>query len=135
MMKVVTVLAIVACMSISCTKTFNPPQQVADANERSTNTVSSPLEKKFVVNGTDTVLLRMVMEPAVVCYSYGRGEAPKPCDIWIDFTCTLSKPIGAYVMVDVQKTNTTGVTDPGLEGSETEAGIVFNIAPNTTKFT
>ncbi len=99
------------------------------------STETSPIEAKFVVNGHDTVVLRLVMSPALVCYSYRNGETPRPCNIFIEFTCTLSQPVNGYVKVDVQRTNMVGMNDPKLVGSENQSGVSFNIAPNTTKYT
>jgi hypothetical protein len=88
-----------------------------------------------VINGYDTVVLKMVMEPVLSCGSYRQGETPKPCDIFINFNCTLSQPVDGYVAVDIIKKNTSGPTYPALEGGESEAGLTLNIAPNTTRFT
>lgn len=134
MNKTLTILVTVCLLAISCRKAVDAPPAAEYPKLRSTSSVSAPLESKFLVNGEE-VILQMVMEPALVCQSYRNGETPKPCHIFIDFTCTLSKAINGYVTVEVQKTNREEAEDGKLEGAGTGDGIAFNIAPNTTKFT
>jgi hypothetical protein len=135
MNKILTVVATVCLLAISCRKAIDGPAPADLPILRSTNSVSAPLEKRFMVNARDTVILKLVMEPVVICYSYNTGETPKPCDIFIVFTCTLSQPVNGYVKVDIQQKNQIAFTDPKPEGVKNEAAIVFNITPNTTKFT
>ncbi len=74
------------------------------------------------------------MEPELTCYSYKNGETPKPCNIFIRFTCTLSKPVNGNVKVDVQKTNLVEPAGRKIQGLETQNGLAFDMAPNTTRF-
>lgn len=133
MNKILTVLVTVCLLAVSCRKAIDTPPSAESPKLRSTNTASAPLESKFLVNGEE-VILKIVMEPALVCESYRNGETPKPCNIFVDFTCTLSQPVNGYVTAEVQKTNREAA-DSKLEGAETSEGIAFNIAPNTTKIT
>lgn len=134
MKKILTILVTVCILVISCRKAIDTPLTAEDPKLRSTSSVSAPLEKKFLVNGEE-VILKMFMEPALVCESYRNGETPKPCNIFIEFTFTLSKPINGHVSVAVQKTNKEEAEDHKLEGARTHESVAFNIAPNTTKFT
>lgn len=133
-MKIVALLVTVFFLAVSCRKAIDTPLAAENPNYRSISNESSRIEKKFVVNGQE-IILKMILVPAVVCHSYSRGEAQKPCDIFIDLTCTLSQPVNGYVTVQVQKKNTIGPGEPEPKGSKNEASVVLNIAPNTTKFT
>ncbi|MDB5209721.1 MAG: hypothetical protein JWQ30_548 [Sediminibacterium sp.] len=135
MKKIATTLVLVSIITISCQKAIDTQPQPKALELKTMSTETSPIEAKFVVNGHDTVVLQLVMSPALVCYSYRNGETPKPCNIFIEFTCTLSQPVNGYVKVDVQRTNIIGTNDPKPSGSENTAGVSFNIAPNTTRYT
>jgi hypothetical protein len=135
MKNMVIILAAVCVLSVSCSKTNETPVTAENPNLRSLSGQSAPLEKRFVVNGRDTIVLKLVMEPAVACYSYKNGETPKPCDIFIDFTVTLSQPVAGYVSIDITKKNIATPKDPKPDGATNGTGVVFTLAPNTTRFT
>ena len=135
MRKIQSVLVIVCLLSISCTKTTDSPVPSENPKLRSINSLSAPLEKRFALNGQDTVLLKLVMEPALTCYSYNTGQTPKPCDIFIDFICTLSRPVDGYVEVHIKKNNLAEFTNAKPSGTETDSDVIFNVSPSTTKFT
>jgi hypothetical protein len=132
-MKKFTTILVFTSICISCNKSLDTPLQNNIIPEKATAAKSEPLETKFLLNG-DTVVLKLVMEPAVTCYSYKTSETPRPCKIFIQFTCTLSQPVDGYVKVDVQKTNIVETGEQKTEGSQTENSLAFNIAPNTTGF-
>lgn len=134
MNKILIILVTVCLLAISCRKASDAPVPAENPKLRSMNGESDPLETKFVVNGQDTVTLKLVMEPVITCSSYKTGETPKPCNILIQFSCTLSEPVNGYVKVDVQKNNIVESGDRLTEGSETGNGLAFSIAPNTTRF-
>jgi hypothetical protein len=117
-MKMKLTMLALAGICLSCNKSADTPAQVAISQTKTINSVSSPIEEKFVINGYDTVVLKMVMEPVLSCGSYRQGETPKPCDIFINFNCTLSQPVDGYVAVDIIKKNTSGPTYPALEGGK-----------------
>jgi hypothetical protein len=120
-------------LSIACTKSVNDPSANDVQVSRSVNTEFTSNDLTRNING---VILKVILEPNVTCYSYRNGETPKPCDIFVNIRCTLSAPINKHVKVEILKTNEVAQN----KGSEANAisnvsKVVITFAPNTTSLT
>ena len=91
----ITALISTCFVTVSCTKTAQTNQPV----EHVTRGITSVMEKKFYVEGEDSVNITITANPSVICKSYGNNEAPTSCEINIDFACVLSKPVNLRLPV------------------------------------
>lgn len=100
----------------SCSKAVGIP-----GTQKANTVFTSPsLEQQL-----DGTMLTVTMEPVVTCYSYADGEPQKPCDIFIEVTCTLSNSIAHSVSIELAKIDNDELkTDP----------VFINIAPNVIEF-
>lgn len=134
-MKKLLLLSATFLALFSCTKTVRdtPSQQI-------TRGLASVTQRTFILDG-DSVDVAVLAEPTVICQSYGNGETPQNCNIYINFTCTLSKPVNGFVKVELERNNQPQqekreVTEPGNDGQDTPdpgAHVFLNIAPNMKK--
>lgn len=121
---------LIAFLFLSCTKSADDHTTLTDQIVKKTNTT---LESKYLVKDLGITTVTITLDPMVTCYTYRNGQTPKPCDIFIDITCTLSKPISGAITVELTKLNTLEMER--MPTSETNGNIVLVIAPNTTKIT
>ena len=134
MRKMMIYILFIVC-TIACTKSIHTPDQsekpVTEPLAIHTNDV---LESAALTRDLGPAILKITAEPNVVCYSYQNGEAPKPCNIFVAFNCSLSNPLDRYVKVEIVRTNMV-TNDKNDAAVEPLAKMVIIIAPHTTKFT
>jgi hypothetical protein len=110
-MKQILLISMLAMATVSCTKSVQPEQIV------NTRLESESQMTAYVGSGANSALVTVKTEPYVVCESYQDGETPKPCNIFISFTCTLSQPLSNSVRVEIERSNLVQVNpDPAAEG-------------------
>ncbi len=112
------VLAFALFLLFSCNKSLDKP---VETEKRTTLRVSD------LVRNLDSTVLTISLVPEVVCYSYPNGSVPRPCDIFVEIRCVLSRPIRAGINVELTRSNTTGMLKYTVE----PAMIGLYIAPNT----
>ena len=100
-----------------------------NVGEPGTQKTSTVLESRFLEKNLGATVLKITMEPVVTCYSYSNGEAPRPCEILINVTCTLSTPIQKSIQVSLGK-----LTTDSLNGLLEDPEVIgLYIAPGTKK--
>jgi hypothetical protein len=92
-----------------------------------TETVTKFVSKSMVRDLGNNTVLTVTMTPVITCYSFKNGEIPKPCTIFIDITCALSKPISRWLKIEINRT----LSDTWKLGQSTLPSIVINMASNT----
>ncbi|MEO8175000.1 MAG: hypothetical protein ABI581_18030 [Sediminibacterium sp.] len=107
---------------VTCSKEVNRPLVFETESSTPVYTLSRDL-------GITTLSVTLV--PVVTCYSYGRGETPKPCDIFIEITFHLSKPIENRLMVELVKARPDDWGNKELTGGSDSSMLVFDISPGT----
>lgn len=105
---------VIAFLLISCTKSA--------VNTTTANKSNNVLSSSYLIQDLDSTKLSITLEPTVVCYSYKNGEIPKPCNIFVYATVTLSKPIESGLQIELQRQN---LNDNSV--------VILVIAPNTVK--
>lgn len=132
-------LILASGIAISCTKTA----QTSQAVQHVTKGITSVIEKKFSVEGEDSVDFTITANPSVICTSYGNNQSPTSCEINIDFKCQLSRPVNSYVRIELERTNEPELKkqkdkDPDPRSDDLPdpgARVVLVMAPNTTSKT
>lgn len=115
---------LIACLFLfSCSKTAEMIQ--TPEKQQTTHTF---LESTYLVKDLGSTLLKITLEPVLSCYGYVPGQTPRPCDIMIEVTCTLSKPISGAIKVELSRMFKADIQSPN---GQTETVIQLNIAPNT----
>jgi hypothetical protein len=110
-MKQILLISMLAMATVSCTKSVQPEQIV------NTRLESASQMTAYVARAASSTLVTVKTEPYVVCESYQDGESPKPCNIFISFTCTLSQPLSSSVRVEIERSNLVQINpDPSAEG-------------------
>jgi hypothetical protein len=127
-MKKLMVIGLLVCC-ISCTKSVTEQN-----NSDLVKTTTSVLQSKYLIKDLGNTVLTITMEPVVTCYSYANGQTPKPCDIFVSATCTLSNPVNTSIKVVIEKTN-IAEEDKNTSNNVTTTTMVVNLAPNTTSLT
>jgi hypothetical protein len=119
----------------SCTKSIDNIQPLPQTSQL--KQTDQTLSSKYLVRELAGTTLAITMDPVVTCYGYRNGEQPKPCDITIEITCTLSNPIDKGISIEVQKITDVDIKkDKGNAGAASQAtAVMLNIAPHTTKVT
>ena len=67
-------------------------------------------------------MLNITLEPVLYCYGYHMGQTPRPCDIFVYATVTLSKPITKGLQIELIRTNEY----------HDETAVTMVMLPNTT---
>lgn len=131
-MKKILLIPTLAVAFFSCTKQVDSNSQPV---EHVTKGITSVTEKMFYGDQNDSVRLSVSADPSVICKSYGNNEPPQSCNIYVNFTCKLSRPVNSFVRVEIERNNVREVTEPP-SGTDDVAGagsrVVLVIAPNTT---
>jgi hypothetical protein len=137
-MKQILLIGMLAIAGVSCTKSVQnaePPEQPATRLESASGMMA------YIGSGENRTLVTVKAEPYVVCESYQAGQDPKPCDIFVSFTCTLSQPLNSAVRVEIARSNLVQVNpDPVEEDSSAsnehrfgpEGHIICTIPANST---
>jgi hypothetical protein len=106
----------------SCTKTveFLPVNKTATVPE-----------SRYLIKQLGDAVLTISMEPIITCYGFRKGETPKPCNIYIEITCALSKPVPHSIKIELIKINTQNAAK--LWQPENANPITLTIVPNTIR--
>lgn len=147
-MKKMLLVTLIAISTISCTKSvqlkdealINHPLVTEPGKETTTRLESLPEMSAYFGDNRMQVIVKP--EPYVSCNSYKNGEAPEPCNIYINFNCRLSKSVNQYIRVEIERNNIvqSDKPDPG-EGDNAVANpqvlqagarISIIIPPNQT---
>ena len=121
---------VIIFLFFSCIKSVDNPASMDDERIKKTNTT---LESKYLIKDLGITILTITLDPMVTCYTYRNGQIPRPCDIFVDISCTLSKPITSAIRVELSKLNIMEM-ERAPNAREVES-VVLIIAPNTTKIT
>jgi hypothetical protein len=117
-MKLLLLFFVFSSVLFSCSKSLEIPPETIKTTTSATRTL---------VRNLDSTVLTVTIAPVVVCYSYANGSFPRPCDAFVEITCTLSRPIQASVSVKLMCSDKAGTTASGGIPSQ----IGFQMAPNT----
>jgi len=88
---------LLAFLFISCSKTMDHPLPTAKTNK--------VLVSDYLIKDLDSTVLSITMEPVLYCYGYKMGQTPRPCDIFVYATVTLSKPIDKGLQIELVQKN------------------------------
>jgi hypothetical protein len=125
-MKTVIILCIAAStMLFSCTRNVDTPLEP--------NSVDSSFQKRTIVHNLDSGVLTVTIQPTKVCY--GTEPESGPCNLFVDITCTLSRPISAAVRTEIERMPLVDISDDAGTMAEEVPGpaIILNLAPGQTK--
>lgn len=108
----------------SCVKEINTPSETL-------RTTNSTEKKNWVIN-LDSSILTVTINPVLSCYSYANNEAPRPCDVDMELSCSLTRPIAAAIRVEVEKKSIMEITQSTSNSANAiaESAVVINLGPN-----
>jgi hypothetical protein len=133
-MRQILLFSILAIATLSCTKSALHTEQ-KETVSKEINTARDAVPEMSVFFGDETkIKVNVKAEPFVICDSYQDNATPKPCNIYIDFTCTLSQAVNNYVRIEIERSNLVQVdkTDRGEGDTTVSTPPVFDAGARIT---
>jgi ABC-type Fe3+-hydroxamate transport system substrate-binding protein len=125
-MKTVIILCMAVSMLLfSCTRNVDTPLEPAS--------IDSSFQKRTIVHDLDSTVLTLTIQPTKVCFA--NEPESGPCNLLIDITGTLSRPVSASVRIEVERIPLVEVSnDAGTMAEEVPGpSLVLNLAPGQTR--
>lgn len=62
-----------------------------------------------IVGTVNNSRVTIKLDPTVICYSYKNGEIPRPCDIWIYATVSISPRLSQHLAIELENGQSSSI--------------------------
>ncbi len=116
--------------AVSCTKSINEPNSFFDPGTSLPNNPPTQKDGNLTRDLGNGVILRVSLLPNLVCDA---NDSSKPCTMFVNIVCNLSKPLDRNLQVEVIKTNLVEKNKYTNASDTTETSVTVILEPNTTQ--